>query len=112
MKLSLVFDENDRHTVEWDKDLSDFPNVVKYDGKYWQWGMWDDDQFGLVHKVLYFGKMKEEALPMDMFGFVMPVPDLHEMFNIKKYLEPCGCGAKFSSFPNHHMIKCPRWSKE
>lgn len=111
MKLSLILG-SDQHTIEWDKDLSDFPNVVKYLDKYWEWVCWDDDPNGLVHKVLNFAPTRESALPIDMFGNLFPVPDLVQMFNLKfESDEPCWCGAKFTSFPDHHMSKCPKWRK-
>ncbi len=111
MKLLLILDA-DRHVVDWDKDLSEFPNMAKYNGSYYQWVMWDDDESGLVHKKLLFSKMSEEALPVDLYGNLLPVSDLNWMFQLKdKSLEPCSCGARFTSFPNHHMTICPKWSR-
>lgn len=111
MKLSLILGDK-QHTVEWEKDLSDFPHVVQYEGKYWEWITWDDDPNGLVHKVLVFGQTRESALPIDMFGKLFPVPDLKFMFNLEtESSEPCWCGAKFTSFPDSHMPKCSKWKK-
>lgn len=112
MKLLLEFgaEENGR-IVEWDKHLHDFPNVVTYMGKYWQWVMYDKDESGKADQRLIFGNMRESALAVDMFGKVFPVPDIDQMFGTKVPDGPCECGAKFTSFPDHHMIKCPRWSR-
>jgi hypothetical protein len=110
VKLSLILGDK-QHTVTWDKDLSDFPNVVTYDGKYWEWVCWDDDPNGLVDKVLTFGITRESALPVNMFGVLFPVPNLTYMFQLDTATGPCECGAKFTSFPDQHMILCPKWSK-
>lgn len=110
MKLSLILNEK-QYTVTWDKDLSDFPHVVQYDKKYWEWLCWDRDPNGLVDQVLTFGVTRESALPVNMFGVLFPVPDLVAMFHLETIDAPCECGAKFTSFPDHHMVKCPKWSK-
>lgn len=110
MKISLILD-NDKHTVTWDKEINEFPNVVQYDNKYWEWVCFEKDPSGFADQVLFFGQTREEALPVNLFGQLFPVPNLREMFNLTENDEPCWCGAKFSSFPNHHMIKCPKWIK-
>lgn len=110
MKLSLILGDVQK-TIEWNRDLSDFPHVVKFGDKYWQWVSWDDDPAGLVHKVLFFGTMREEALAIDIHGVPFPVPDLQQMFNFGTDGLACECGAKFTSFPGHHMVSCPKWSK-
>jgi len=110
MKLALTLGEK-QYTVSWDKDLSDFPHVVKYDSRYWEWMCWDKDPNGLVDQVLMFGETKESALAVDMYGNMFPVPDLVLMFDLNGDQEPCSCGAKFTSFPSHHMIKCSKWSR-
>lgn len=111
MKLSLIFHDQE-HVVEWDKDLHDFPKVVQYDKKYWEWICWDKDPKGLVDQVLTFGTTREESLPVNMFGVLFPVPNIEEMFQLNTNPNAvCECGAKFSSFPDHHMLKCPKWRK-
>ena len=110
MKLSLILGDK-QYTVEWLKDLSDFPHVVQYDKKYWEWICWDKDPNGLVDQVLTFGETRESTLPVNLFGVLFPVPDLVQMFQLDTVYKPCECGAKFTSFPDQHMVLCPKWSK-
>ena len=110
MKVKLILGDKE-HVVTWEKDLHDFPHVVQYDKKYWEWICWDKDPNGMVDQVLTFGETRESAIPTDMFGNKFPMPDLVEMFQLGTVLAVCECGAKFTSFPDQHMLCCPKWSK-
>lgn len=114
MKLGIKFGMDSKaYVVEWDKEFKEFPQFVTVDGQYWQWTFYDKDETGQVEQVLVFGRVKESVLPVNMFGILFPVPDFKAMFGISDMTgKPCECGAKFSSFPDHHMDKCPRFVKQ
>jgi len=110
MKLSLILGDK-QHTVMWDKDLSDFPHVVQYDKKYWEWVSWDKDPDGLVDQVLMFGETRESALLVNMFGVLFPVPDLAQMFQLDTVSGPCECGAEKTHGKNTtHSPWCPKYT--
>lgn len=113
MKLAVSFGLHAKpYIIEWDLALSDLPNIFLLDDKYWQCTFYDKDQNHGTDCWVIYGEMNKSAIPLNMNGNPFPVSDFRYMFQIETVTGPCECGAKFTSFPNHHMIGCPKWSKK
>lgn len=107
MKLALLFGEKKR-IVDWDKLPSEFPRVVKYLNKYWEWISWESDKTGDTAHVYFFGEKKEYSLPTDIHGQLFPIPEIELMFGVE-IKTSCECGAETTYGQNtSHVFWCPK----
>jgi len=91
--------------VSWDKSLDEFPKLFQFDGNKWEWFAYEHDPTGKVSYILIFSK-----LPTYDPNYSLPMPKFDAMFtNVLN--ESCECGAKHTSFPQIHMMFCPKWRK-
>jgi hypothetical protein len=116
MKIRLkfgYFDGTDESLeVDWaGANPKDFPLISFYKDRYWSFIFHSNAVIGVEHE-LQLSETKKSALPYDLFGNPFPATNLVEMFNLKTVEDgPCECGAKFTDFPENHMIMCKRWRK-
>ncbi len=102
MRLRVVFGFVGTHDVVWWKPLPDFPNIIKYLGKNYEWVTYDDTTKD-VDYVLTFSALSSYDLNYDV-----QCPDWKDLF--KEDTGGCDCGAKHSkSFPWDHMRMCKLW---
>jgi hypothetical protein len=101
MKLILKFGlTGTTKQVYWGKDLMDFPKLIRFDGKRWEWSMYDGSyQAGYE---LIFG-----PIPTYDPNNYADMPSYEEMFELGK--DGCVCGAHFSSFKWDHLRYCGLW---
>ena len=106
LKLQLQFGipGGRKKNIEWKKELKEFPKIVKFEGKRWEWIMYDKSKTGNDYD-LAFGRISDET---DLGG--LPVPCIEEMFP-DGWAAKCECGAIYTSFPEEHMFFCPKWRK-
>ena len=102
MRLRVVFGFVATHEVVWWKPITDFPNVIKYLGKNYEWVTYDDDPKKNVDYILTFS-------PLSSYdpNYSVECLDWKDVF---KEDTGCDCGAKHSrSFPWDHMKMCRLW---
>lgn len=105
MRLRVKFGFIDNKDISWYRPLDDFPKIIKFLGRNYEWIMYDKDLTGKVDMILMFSEIPSYDLnfnvfcPLwtDMFG-----PDMHH---------GCECGANKTSFPWDHMRFCSKWTK-
>ena len=103
MRLRVEFGSLDVKEVTWTKSLNDFPNIIKFLGRNYEWVTYDSDPTGKVDMILQFSE-----LPTYDPNFGVYCPIWTDMF--KENDSTCDCGARFSSFPWDHMRFCPKWT--
>ena len=106
MRLRVHFGQLDTKEVTWDKSINDFPHIIKFLGRNYEWVTYDADNTGKVDMVLHFSE-----LPTYDPNFNVYCPSWNDLF--KDDWGVCDCGAKYSSFPWDHMRFCSRhkpWS--
>lgn len=107
MKIGLKFGSAPTESIEWDKAISDFPHLVMYNSKKWEFVAYDEDPANVYDHVFYFGEVKT----YDPNWYATTYVDMDLMFFFHAPSVPCECGAKHTSFPQIHMSFCPLWRK-
>lgn len=102
MRLKVQFGLADDKEVFWYKEVEDFPNLIKYLGKNYEWVMYDNDYTGKFDFVLIFSELQSYDP-----NYNVDCPKWSELFPEKT--NACDCGAKYCSFPWDHMRYCPLW---
>jgi hypothetical protein len=93
--------DGDQFILEWDKQLLDFPQYVKYKNKKWEWLMYDEDETSYTDYILTYTEMNhhDPAWGTEMIDFE----------NLLYDKATCECGAKHTSFEWDHMKMCKLW---
>lgn len=93
----------EKRQVSWWKPLEDFPKLIKFNGKCWEWLMYDKNPDQSHDYKLVFSEISplNPAYHQKMVSY----EDLFD-FGVK-----CQCGAAFTSFPSVHMFYCPSYTK-
>jgi hypothetical protein len=105
MRLRVDFGTHGkRREIVWWQPLEDFPKLFQFEGKKWEWFMYDADKSGHVDFILTYSE-----LPSYDPNFYADMDDFDEKFGHR--LDPCQCGAKYTSFPQIHLFFCPQWKK-
>lgn len=94
-----------RREVNWWQPIEDFPKLFRFQGKKWEWFMYDKDKSGHVDYVLTFS----EIASYDP-NWHATMDDFEDRFGHQIGVK-CECGAVYTSFPNFHMLYCPMWRK-
>jgi hypothetical protein len=94
----------DKKEVDWYKELDDFPRVLSYNNKKWEWVMYDRDLKGNVDYILTFGEM-----PTYSQNYWARAVDFDDIYVSKSRPWECQCGANNTSFPWDHMRYCSKW---
>jgi hypothetical protein len=107
MKLKLQFGLNEpAREVNWWQQVTDFPHLVLYKNKKWQFEMYGPDQTNQVDQICYFS----EVASYDPNWYATTYQDISGWLD-NGYGAKCECGAIYTSFPQAHMFFCPKWSK-
>jgi len=104
MRLRINFGFIDSKEVAWWKPLNEFPTVIRFLGRNYEWAVYDKDLTGKVDMILMFSE-----IPSYDPNFGVECDKWSDMF--PENLDGCECGAKHSSFPWDHMFMCKKWSK-
>lgn len=107
MKLRLQFGLIEpKRDINWWKRPEDFPHLVMYKNKKWQFAMILDDPTHKVDHVCVF----EEVQKWDAAWHATTYEEVDHLFDTG-FGGRCECGAVYTSFPDIHMFYCPKWSK-
>ena len=104
MKLGVTFGTADTKEVIWYRPLDDFPKLVNYLSRNYEWVFYDQDPTGRLDAILMFTE-----LPSYDPNYKILCPTWADLFPID--LNGCVCGAKYSSFSWDHMKFCHLWRK-
>jgi hypothetical protein len=102
MRLGIIFGlSNDIRYIDWEKDLSLFPKLLQYNGKKWEWIMYQDGPNGII-------ELNFTQLPTyDPNFYVDDMPVFEEIAGYAK--KECECGSTYSSFSWDHSRWCNLW---
>lgn len=96
----------DTREINWYKSLDDFPKLIKFLGRNYEWFFYDKDLSGKADMILTFSE-----LPSYDPNYGVLCTDWHELFESNGWQGGCQCGARHTSFPDFHMFFCPKWTK-
>lgn len=102
MRIKVQFGNVDTKEISWHDNVMNFPQLIKYLGRNYEWAVYDKDLTGKVDWILIFGEV-----PSYDPNFYVDAPLWTDLFN-----EPvggCECGARYSSFPWDHFRYCRFW---
>jgi hypothetical protein len=105
MKLRIDFGQIARKEVNWYNSLEDFPKLLSYHGKRYEWFMYDKDKSGQTDYILTFSE-----LPTYDPNYYAEMEDFDAIFGGAMGIQ-CECGAIYTSFPQFHMFYCKKWRK-
>lgn len=86
--------------------MADFPTLVMYKGKKWEFEMYAPDKTNQVEHICYFS----EVASYNPNWYANTYVDISNLLS-NGSSAGCECGAIYTSFPNAHMFFCPRWTK-
>jgi hypothetical protein len=90
-----------KKVVTWNKELLDFPKLLKYSGRKWEWFLYSTDPTMINDYEITLCE-----IGMHDPGYYLDIPDFEDLFGSSS---KCECGARFSSFEWDHMYLCPLW---
>lgn len=102
MRLKVNFGLIEARQIEWWQPLSNFPTIVKFLNRNYEWVTWDSDLTGKVDYILTFSELQTYD---PNYGVVCQV--WSDLF--KDEVNGCECGAK--SPQDGHMFFCKLWRK-
>ena|ERR1700749_1207120 len=107
MRIRIEFGLQDgTETVNWFRDIKDFPRYMRYHGCIYEFVMYEQKQNDYVDYVFKFSSFNN-------FYWSPEEKDIHsfiEMFGSQQS-NMCFCGAKFDKGnPDYHYDFCPKWS--
>lgn len=108
MKIKFKFGigEPSKTANWWGGHITSFHKLIIYKGKKYEFVMYDSDDTKQVDYICAFSPLHsyDPAWHADTFQ------DIDSMFD--DVWGNCECGAAYTSFPNHHMFFCKKWSKQ
>lgn len=105
MRLRVKFGFIDTKDISWWNKIDDFPKIIKFLGRNYEWVYYDKDLSGTVDMVLHFSE-----LPSYDPNYNVDCKTWNELFpEVLTY--GCECGASHTSFPTFHMFFCRLWRK-
>lgn len=106
MKLKMHFGLNEpARIINWWQTIKDFPPLVLYKKKKWEFAIYDTDQSKQVDYICHFSPLQTYDPNWHATTYV----DIDYLFNTG--YGKCECGAEYTSFPWDHMKFCPKWTK-
>jgi len=103
MKLKVVFGLLDTKEIFWWKDVSDFPNLINFSGKNFEFSFYREAKPDFDYEFTF----SELGTWDPHYNTICDT--WNELFGSET--SGCECGSSFTSYPNGHMLYCPRWSK-
>lgn len=106
MRLALKFgnDEQLRH-MGWWNPIGNFPTLVKYNGKKWEFVMYDTDKTGVADNILYFSQLAS----YDPNWHATTFQDIEHLLD-RIWGPTCECGKDKHKFTSHSHW-CPKGKK-
>ena len=102
IRLTLLFGlSGPIRTVNWWKELEDFPKLLNFNGSKWEWVLYEVDNTRYTDYTLTFGQLATYDP-----NFYATMPSYEELFGGDL---TCDCGARFTTFPFDHMFFCKLW---
>lgn len=92
--------------ANWWGSMEYFPKLVIYKDKKWEFVMYGNDLSGNYDQVCTFS----EVHSFDPNWHAVPYTNIDYLF-VNQNDNGCECGSVHTSFPNHHMFFCKKWSK-
>ena len=102
MKLKVLFGTIDEKRVNWWKDIQDFPNIINFLGRNYEWVTYDKDLTGDVDMILMYSELQTYDP-----NYLALCPKWTELF--PETVGGCECGSTPKS-PGH-MFFCKLWRK-
>lgn len=100
MKVIVNFGLVIKKEVDWYKDISDFPRLLRFNGQKWEWVVYNS--IGNGYQLTF------SQLPTYDPNFYADMNSFEDMF--ERYQDRCECGAAYSkSFSFDHMRFCKKW---
>lgn len=107
MKLRLQFGlAEPPREITWWQGVKDFPNLVLYKKKKWEFVMYAADTANQVDYICNFSEIQNYNPNWHATTYT----DIDHLFNVG-YGSKCECGAFYSSFPWDHLKYCPKYTK-
>jgi len=103
MRIRVLFGLTDNKEMSWFRPLEDFPKLIKYLGKNYEWLLYEEDPTGQVDQILTFSQ-----LPGYDPNYGVWCPNWTDMTGWDP--DKCECGAKYGSFDWDHFRYCKKWS--
>jgi hypothetical protein len=101
MYLKIKFGLNGKEkTLSWYQKIEDFPKLLRFEGKKWEW---------IVYNAIGGGdyELVYSEIPTYDPSFYIDMPSFEELFPGNE--QKCECGAHFSSFSWDHFRYCSKW---
>lgn len=106
MRIALRFGNTDPiRYMGWWNPISQFPKLVKYKGKKWEFVMYDEDHTGNADKIFHFGELHSYDPNWDATTY----QDIENLLD-KIYGPQCECGKDMHKFTSHSDW-CPKGKK-
>lgn len=103
MRVKVTFGSNGvEKEVIWKEKIKDFPQLVKFNGKRWQWIVYDSVD-NINYTLIY------SEIPTYDPNHYADMDDFEVLFPSSQII--CECGAKYGSFSWDHMRMCKLWTK-
>ena len=104
MRLELQFGLNEpKRQMSWWGGIKNFPPLVTYKGKKWEFVIYQDDPTGAVDYICTFGEVPVWDPAFESTGYIDMASFLEDGWG------KCECGAIYTSFKDLHMRYCPKY---
>jgi hypothetical protein len=90
--------------MQWWQSIKDFPVLVLFKSKKWEFAMYSPDSTNRVAYICYFSEVKS----FDPNFYATTYVDITDTI-LGIGWDKCECGAIYSSFPWDHMRFCKKW---
>lgn len=104
MRLRVKFGLIDTKEITWYQPLDEFPKLINYLGRNYEWVFYDTDPTNQVDQILSFSE-----LPSYDPSYSIDCKTWAELFGERT--KDCECGAAHTSFPTVHMFFCKLWRR-
>ena len=101
MNLVLNFGLNGaKKQVTWHKPLMDFPKLLRFQGKCWEWAIYNS--IGSDYELIF------SQIPTYDPNYYAEMSSYEELFEWSNKSYDCCCGAAWTSFEWDHLRFCPK----
>lgn len=101
LRLTINFGHNGvKKQVNWYKDIMDFPKLLRFQGKSWEWAIYQN--MGNDYELTF------SQIPTYDPNYYTEMPSYENMFEFSGS-DVCECGSAYSSFKFDHMMFCKLW---
>lgn len=104
MRLRVQFGTIDERECSWYRPVEDFPILIKFLGRNYEWFSYDKDLSGKADMILNYAELPTYDPNYDVFCTTWEELSGNSMSG-------CQCGAEHTSFKDAHMFFCPKWRR-